>query len=55
MKNKLLIGGILGTVILVIVMGAIMMSYNAQQREQELSQSSLATDTRGHCGEKYVF
>jgi hypothetical protein len=54
MKNKLLIGGILGTVILVIAMGAIMMSYNAQQREQELSQSSLATDTRDHCGEKYL-
>ena len=53
MKNKLLIGGILGAVLLVI-MGAIMMSYNAQQHKQELNQSSLATDTRGHCGEKYL-
>jgi hypothetical protein len=35
-------------------MGAIMMSENAQQREQEWSQSYLATDTRGHCGEKYM-
>ena len=54
MKTKLLIGGILGAVILVIVMGAIMMSENAQQREHELNQSSLATDTRGNCGEKYM-
>ena len=52
--NKLIIGGILGAVILVIVMGAIMMSDNVQLREQELSQSSLATDTREHCGEKYL-
>jgi len=54
MKTKLLIGGILGAVILVIVMGAIMMSENAQQREHELNQSSLTADTRGNCGEKYM-
>ena len=54
MKTKLLIGGILGVVILVIVSGAIMMSENAQQREQKLSQRSLATDSRDHCGEKYL-
>ena len=54
MKNKFLIGGILGAVILVISMGAIMMSENAQQREQEWGQSFLATDSRVHCGEKYM-
>ena len=53
MRNKLIIGGILGAVILVISMGAIMMSENAQQREQEWNQSSLATDSKIHCSEKY--
>ena len=48
MKNKLIIGGIAAAVILVIAMGANMMSDNAQQREQEYGQRSLATDTRGH-------
>ena len=53
MKNKLIVGGILGAVILVMTMGAIMMSENSQHREQEWNQSSLATDSRAHCGEKY--
>jgi hypothetical protein len=54
MKTKLIVGAILAVVILVIVMGAIMMSDNAQLREQELNQSSLATDSREHCGKKYM-
>jgi hypothetical protein len=52
--NKIIIGSITGVAILVIVMGAMMMSDNAQQHEQFLDQSSFATDTRGNCGEKYM-
>lgn len=55
MKTRvLIIIGICLVVISTIVLGAIMMSDNAQQREQEWSQSSIAIDARGNCGEKYL-
>ncbi|MCV0391969.1 MAG: hypothetical protein K5790_01605 [Nitrosopumilus sp.] len=53
MKTKLLI--VIGIAVLsVIVLGANFMSDNTQQREQKLDQSHLATDSKGHCGEKYI-
>ena len=41
-------------IIVIIIMGAVMMSESAQQREQEWSKHSLATDTKSHCGAKYM-
>ena len=55
MKTRLLIIiGICTIVITTIILGAIFMSERNNQRELLLDQSSLATDTIGNCGEKYM-
>ena len=55
MKTRSLITiGIILIVGTIIIFGANMMSDNAQQREQKLDRNHLATDSRGHCGEKYL-
>ena len=55
MKTRLLIIiGICAIVITTIILGANFMLERNDQRELLLDQSSLATDVRGNCGEKYM-
>ena len=55
MKTRvLIIAGIIVAVTATTGLGVNFMMESANQREQELSQRSLATDSRGNCGEKYL-